>query len=171
MNKKVLILTTVAILVLLIPSMITISPVNAGATFIEGIGTFDVYRINEGEVWEAGHILQMKNSYWESSVRQQWVKHLSLNLKTGKGTFRVKWLSGPPGWVIEGMAARGRITDWTDISGTYVCHGTGDIWGGWKFIGSFEGEIQYDENDLPIYMKFEETGIVLVPPSAPRQPE
>jgi hypothetical protein len=171
MNRKVILIATIATL-LLLPSTILILPLNAkapikdgppGATIGHGQGTYEVWLVNEGKVWKAGDILNMKDSYFEGPHRTQWVKSLSLNLETGHGTFRVKWVTAQ---VIEGMAARGIITDMTHISGTYVCHGTGNF-EQVNLVGTFEGEIQYNAEGLPDYMRFEETGIMLVPPSSP----
>ncbi len=167
MNKKVFLVTAIVTLTLLIPSIVLIAPLNAGAIISEGQGTYEVWLVDEGKVWEAGGILHMKDSYYEGPNREQWVKSLSLNLETGHGTFRVKWITAE---IIEGKSARGIITDKTHISGTYVCHGTG-YWEQVNLIGTFEGEIKYNENGLPEYMRFEETGKIIVPPSSPRYPQ
>jgi hypothetical protein len=106
----------------------------------------------------------MQDSYWEGPLRKQWFYHLSLNLETGDGTFRVKWLTtsldGTP--FADGKAARGKITDWNAISGTFICDGIGPA-EGTKYIGSFEGVMEYDDEGLPAYMGIYETLIKFVP--------
>ena len=163
MNRRFFLVSALAILTLLLPSIVMISPSNAGAIISEGQATYEVWLVDEGKVWEAGGILHMKDSYYEGPSREQWVKHLSLNLETGHGTFRVKWVTAE---LIEGKSAIGIITDKTHISGTYVCHGTG-YFKNVNLIGTFEGEIEYNEDGLPVYMRFEETGKIIIPPSSP----
>ena len=162
MNKKILILTTVAILTLLIPSMIAISPVKAKATkfpFPPASGDATL-AVDSGKVWIAGDIFHMTGSYWTAVVSgdlgagdyEQW-SHLSINLKTGKGTMQASSLTTFLDFPFEGStlegSSRSKITAATlvgDIvktltyttTGTFVGHGSG-LFEGWVQKGTSEG--------------------------------
>ena len=161
MNKKILIITTVAILVLLIPSMIEISPAKAKATKMEFSGVEGGGElVDSGKVWIAGDIFHMTGSYWTAVVSgdlgagdyEQW-SHLSINLKTGKGTMQASSLTTFLDFPFEGStlegSSRSKITAATlvgDIvktltyttTGTFVGHGSG-LFEGWVQKGTSEG--------------------------------
>ncbi len=149
MSKKVL-MSTIALLVL---TMMIILP--ARAKTVETYEShIEMELIDPGIMWisEEG-IMHLKGSYWAGTeevtvpdglgtailIFEEWYNHLSLDPLTGEGTLSAKWrLTFPGRGTIEG-SARGKITGFILLSGTFVgTHGTGDF-EGVKKKGSFEG--------------------------------
>jgi hypothetical protein len=162
MNKKILMPT----IVLLVLSMLVISPVKAKKTVEPYASHVEMELIDPGKMWvsEEG-ILHFKGSYWKGTevgtlgeaIFEEWYQHLSLNPETGEGTCSAKWLLTFPEGTIAG-SWRGKITLGSVISGTFVgTHGTGEF-EGVKKMGSVEGAMINET-----YAVAEISGIVVFP--------
>jgi hypothetical protein len=140
--KKVLMST----IVLTALFMVLISPVKA-ITKEDYTSYMELELKDPGKRWvsEEG-IFQIRNSYWNGTVEgtlgtegtyEAWVS-LSINLATGDGTLREKWLITITSQGTLAGTSRGEFT-MPQFSGTFegTC-GTGDF-EGVKIMGSFEG--------------------------------
>ena len=143
MNKKLLMPT----IVLIVLSMMVISPVKAitkDPNYWDHV-VFDVFDF-PSKLWYADEIMHIKDMYWSGSYEgtlaplsaggtfEVWFEHLSLNLKTGKGTYSGKWLIAIPGQGTLAGKARGKLIATGPLSGT-----TSGTYAGTHCTGLYEG--------------------------------
>jgi len=103
---------------------------------------FDVFDFPD-KLWYADDVMHTKDMHWSGSYEgtfadegtfDVWFEHLSLNLKTGKGTYSGKWLITIPGQGTVAGSARGKLTVTGPLSGA-----TSGTYAGTNCTGSFEG--------------------------------
>jgi len=140
LNKKIVMST----IVLLVLSMMTISSarsITKDPDYWDHI-VFNMFDYPD-KLWFADDIMHIKDMHWSGSYEgtfadegtfDVWFEHLSLNLKTGKGTYSGKWLITIPEQGTVAGSARGKLTVTSPLSGT-----TSGTYIGTKCTGSFEG--------------------------------
>jgi len=158
MNKKLLMST----IVLLVLSMMIISPVMAitkDPNYWDHV-VFDMFDYPPHKLWYADDVMHIKDMHWAGSYEgtlapltaggtfDVWFEHLSLNLKTGKGTYSGKWLITIPGEGTVAGSARGKLTVTGPYSGTtsgtYIgTYGT-DAYEGVKKMGPYTLSYEMD---------------------------
>ena len=148
MNKKVL-MSVMALLMLFVVAPVMAAP----AVKIDYEADVSLTIIDPGEEWTTnGGILHIKGVIAEGSfvsdlgIEGDMLKEfdLTLNLNTGKGTLHGKFvLTVTVGGVgtLKG-SFMGIITDYDELAGTVVGHGTGDFEGA-KTMGTWEGEVDF----------------------------
>jgi len=140
MNKKIL-MPTILLLVLSMMMISSAKSITKDPNYWDHI-VFDVFDYPD-KLWYADDVMQIKDMHWSGSYEGSfadegtfdvWFEHLSLNLKTGKGTYSGKWLITIPGQGTVAGSARGKLTATGPLSGT-----TSGTYTGTNCTGSFEG--------------------------------
>jgi len=140
MNKKIL-MPTILLLVLSMMIISSAKSITKDPNYWDHI-VFDVFDY-PNKLWYADDVMQIKDMHWSGSYEgtfadegtfDVWFEHLSLNLKTGKGTYSGKWLITIPGQGTVAGNARGKLTATGPLSGT-----TSGTYAGTHCTGSFEG--------------------------------